>query len=136
MLKTIYNSNFVSIALSEEQGISVITWSENTKDMTDAQYREEILNLTELSKNTTYSATRVVNDTTLFKGTIIPETQEWVAETIYSQLQHIEKYALVMPDEFFGNLSVELTLDEIQKIGNISLKVFSNLEEAYLWINS
>lgn len=57
----------------------------------------------------------------------MPETQEWVRQTVYEAFQVLDKYAMVMPEDFFANLSADSNIDEIQKIGKVNIKQFASI---------
>jgi len=131
-MEKVYNSKFTFTEVDKANKLLKITWTKETKEIDDADYRKEIINYVKLIEE--YEPDLIIDDAKLYSSAIQVETQEWLGQTVFPVLQkNVKKYAMVMPDEFFGNISAELNISEVQKVGNVNVKKFKTEEEVMGW---
>lgn len=129
----IYNSNFLEIRYDVNTGILWDKWSVDTAKMADGEFEKEITQW----KNAIISqkAKLAMIDATDMAFSIAPSVQEWVninitAPTIQAGLQRM---AFIVSQEFFTQLSIELTMDE-NADKTLQVQYFTNESEASIWL--
>lgn len=129
----IYNSNFLEIRYDVNTGILWDKWSVDTAKMADDEFEKEITQW----KNAIISqkAKLAMIDATDMAFSIAPSVQEWVninitAPTIQAGLQRM---AFIVSQEFFTQLSIELTMDE-NADKTLQVQYFTNESEASIWL--
>lgn len=133
MQEEIYNSPFAIIKIDKTKNYLTIIWEEETINIQDDEYRNEILNYVSIIEK--YQPSFIIDDARLYGSAILPETQEWVGKTTSEVFQkYIKKYAMIMPEEFFANLSADLNIDEVEKLSQLNIQQFKTIEEALAWL--
>lgn len=63
--------------------------------------------------------------------------QEWINDYWFPEANKlgVSHMAFIMPESIFGKTSMELTNSRKEKIGNINIDYFSNMNSAKDWLN-
>lgn len=112
-------------------GFSV--WNPNTSIMTDEEYIEILKENIQVSK-ANHQVKYILADMRQFAYTMGTEVQAWVLENYGVGMKDagILRMAIVMPNDFIANLSVEQAVDESKK--EVPVNYFSNFEDAENWL--
>ncbi len=132
-MKTVYQSKFLRQIFHPETRIMEGQWLKNIR-ITDKDYRLELEKTIETNRK--YQPKGILVDTRFFSLTIIPETQHWINQTVFSQYIALEivKMAFLVPHDFFVYVSIEQTIDEkIAKYG-IETQFFDDYDQAKSWV--
>jgi len=132
-METIYQSKFLKQIFHPEAQIMEGKWLE--AKITDKDYRFELQKTVETNQE--YRPKGILVDTRLFSLTIIPETQDWTNQTIFSQYIKlgIRKIAFLVPDDFFVYVSIEQTVDEKIARYGIQTQFFDDYDQAKNWVS-
>lgn len=132
----LYENRYVTmyLDLSKNQPCIVKEW----KGFAPKQDFKDILILLVdliLEQSKIHSNLRVIADSRKLK-VLSPDVLEWLSTTIHPQYaQHgITKKAFIKPDDFFGNLSLEMYVKKSDKEEKIKIRVFKTLKEAKEWL--
>jgi hypothetical protein len=115
------------------------TWHEHTRDMTEEDFRKEMLLWAEIVqlKKPIY----LVDDCRKFFYTIAPLAQKWSAQLQNQTLVKcgLKKYAHIAPEEFIANLATMQYFDEFFEMklpGQFPVEHFSQIQAAEHWLFS
>lgn len=129
----LYKSNFLEVSLSDNDLVIVNEWFKTTAEMTDEQYKNDMLKFSELAvlHKPQYHLIKSVN----FLYTITVEMQEWTDNTIFPQLikAGIKKIGFLVSAELISQLSIEQALDE-ENASAFAVKYFDDENEAKKWL--
>lgn len=109
------NNEFQVAQYNSKTSILSQAWNKNSKNMRDSNYKDEIIKLMELvDKLSPLGLKYVLSNTKNMRFIICPDTQIWVANMIRNKfLEHrIKKFALVISDELFTQVSVDQAVHE------------------------
>lgn len=131
----IYESDYKIVHYDEGVSLMHIDWTPETINLNDETYRREASLLLDMVKK--YRPKYFISDTRKFNFLITPETQEWLAVNILSQLSDygIEKFAACTSEDMVAQLSIEQTFKETEntKMG-YRTGYFANTEDARKWL--
>lgn len=130
-METIYNSKYFEILHDEVNSIFESHWRD-TSHITPDIFKQEMFEYVALSKK--HLPKNYLTDSTF---TITIELQEWVAVHVFPHTMHpsVEKFALILPKDFFAQISLEQTIDIGENIiGSVPTRYFDLYEEALAWI--
>ncbi len=133
----VHESQYVSRFIDEENQLVISTWLETTENMTTREFKEEMQSLADLIKEKKIKF--VLSITKELRFTIVPELQQWILDVIAPQFieAKIEKQAIIIPQEFIAQLSMEQTIDDVENINHHhQSKFFSEIEDAKNWLFS
>lgn len=128
------NEFFKNEADAEDRVIISSVKSES-KNMEDARYREEILELCRHLEE--HKPKGVVGNMKEMFFTITPDTQEWLNESLFGTYFKIglKRLALIVSEELFAAVSIEQTVDESEKLP-FEVKYFESVEEGMAWVKA
>ncbi len=109
------------------------TWHNSNADMTDENYKQEMLIFVEKFNK---DAKKFLIDSIGINKVIPVGLQEWVGQNIASKLiSQVEKAAFIVPEDIFEEVSIEQTNEEhadtIEKT-----RYFSSIDDATKWLVS
>lgn len=132
-MQTLLETDIVKVEFDEEKSIFRHTWNDKTADMSDKKYREQVLQVNGEVEKLEEVKFHLVN-TAEFAFRIAPETQEWVAQTVFPPVaaKQGKKVAFIVSSDFFAQVSIEQFTDE-NPIDIFETKYFDNEEEALKW---
>ncbi len=131
----VYQSKYLHLAYFAESKLIEMTWLPATVNMSDAEYKKELLNYLEITKE--LRPLKVIPDTREIQFVIHPELQEWTNQVIFpvGLSINLNQIAFVASQEMISQLSIEQTMEEENGTKFIT-RYFSNKEEAKAWILS
>jgi len=127
------SNNFIKLIHYPDLNAVECLWLEDTKIMTDKQYREYVLEFAEFIKKK--RPKNVIVNTKKFDFIINVTTQTWLIENlypVYAELQ-IEKHAIICSTDFVAEISIEQVLEE-EVTHPFENAYFEDLEKAKEWI--
>jgi SpoIIAA-like len=136
----VYSSKYVEIQFFESQSLLEAVWLPTTENMNQEEYKatfEKILTLFQ-----EYHPVFWLGDTVNFKMAVVPELQEWTAQTLTPQLIDLglRKMALLIPEELIANLALQQSVDEItdemEQEKAFEMRYFDKIEEARKWLKA
>jgi len=131
----LYHGNFLTVYLLENQSVLTLknVWHENSKEMTDTDFKYEIELWCELVEKHQPKANLV--DTLQFNFTVSLETQTWYNESITPRKFEagMRKMAFLIPKELLSELSIEQIFDDQQAI---LFHYFDDETQALNWLDS
>lgn len=128
--KELFISDFAFLTLHPEDNIMELTW----KGYVDVDDYRHILD-----ESLTASADKEVQKI-IFNArnleAITNENQEWTIENWFPRVkeQGIKTFAFIMPEDIFGEVSLQMIADKAGEEHNIKNKFFPNSDEALAWI--
>jgi len=136
MKEVIHKTKFVQVSFDAETKIYESEFLAETIDMTDQEWREQMLELKSLIE--TYKPAYIIDDNRNRLYSYSPDMQLWTLKQFVDSWNKIglKKYAQIMPKEIIG----KLTSEQIQEfaIQNFKMhyqhKFFENCESAYDWV--
>ncbi len=126
----VFDNFFQTIFWEKETLIMHLVWKETTKEMTEAQFREEVLQQVDLVFM--FQAKYWLSDCRKFFFLINPEHHNWTNKTYLQMGRYVRKSAVVQPEEFFAQLAVDLAIHESNYEDVIV--IFRTEEEAREWL--
>ncbi len=124
MEKKVYESTYVTLIVNEEAQLLKVIWLPATESMQDEDFRKELTAYAEITEK--YRPTKSLVDTKFFLFTVVPETQEWINQNIHQRsLQAgIKKFAYLVSEDLFSQVSIELDFGQYFSVGFLSRKPF------------
>ena len=117
----------------EDKSLYVFEATYEVDDITEEQYKKEILESVELIKK--YRPKYFLYDASRPKYQVVhPELQKWLYEnSMKITAQIVEKEAVIVNEDILVQHSIKQTLDE-DKVGKTARKMFLSKEEAMKWL--
>lgn len=137
---TLLKNAFVNIEIDFDDSLVFFTYSSETKNMQDEDmkkilidYKDILLNLEKEGKIQKTSL-KFLNDLQKMDFIINNDLQVWIDTNAILPISHLHyKTAMLIPEEFFTNLSVELVIDE-DNTKKLSIRNFANKKDALEWL--
>ncbi len=133
----ISKNKFVVRSFDQKQNILTSTWLKSTATMNEEEFKEEMINLAELVIK--HKARFLLSSTKDMLFPIVPELQEWITQNIAPKIMHsgFQKQAIIIPEDIFAQMSLEQTIEDIEKEEHThKTKFFTTNEEALKWFNN
>lgn len=129
----IYESDYLLIEHLIEKNMVKLEWSEKSENMSDEQYKQEMLKYAESLEK--HHPKYVLIDTKSASFPISPDLQKWTNMHIISKAIDVglQKTAVIYSTDFITQLSVEQVFDE-DKQSVIRRQIFDNLKDAEEWL--
>jgi len=129
----IYNSAFLEISLSDNNMTITNEWCKTTSEMTDEQYKTDMLKFSELALQ--HKPKYHLINSLQFLYAITLDMQDWTNKTIFPKLIEagIKKIAFLVSSEMIAQLSIEQTLEE-SNASIFAVKYFDKEELAKKWL--
>ena len=130
--KELFESDFAFLTFHQVEKIMELVW----KGFADSNDYRQILEET-LAASIEKNVRKIVFNAKSLQA-ITTENQEWTIESWFPTVQSkgIEIFAFVLPDDIFGEVSLQMIADKTKEKYNINSKFFSTNEEALEWIKS
>jgi hypothetical protein len=135
MKKEVYKSEFVEYDFDEENSILFETWS--SAELNEKIFKEEQMHKKELLER--HQPKHILDNISQTDFTISTELQSWSEELFVPILMGIgtTKYAIVVPESIFGQVSMEQTIEEVEQHNiDIEFQYFDSEEDAVSWLKS
>jgi len=125
----------LSTVFINEKSYFSLVWKESTVEMTDEEYKNQVLLYKDFVEQTQPFAAYI--NTQKFLYTIDPETQEWINTHVFPATVEagLRRMAILISEDFFGQLSVEQTMTENPELG-FSTYFFEYEQKAIEWLLS
>ena len=130
---TITGNNFYHFFYNTVHKCLFVNKTKLTSEMTEDQYKEQILNW--LKINIKYHPEKILVDNSCFDYIIVPELQKWVNDKLLipSLKLGLKKIAFVNSPNIFTDVSIRQAMEE-QELP-IEFAFFETVEEAKKWLN-
>ncbi len=128
----LFKTDYLSIAHETSDNIIQMNWTTTPSSPEFRKGMGELINAIRETK-----CGKVVTDTRKL-GAISPEDQEWSATEWATEAikTGYRKLAIVMPEDVFGLMSVEDTMNSVQSDQLVSFGYFRTTDEAKKWLSS
>ena len=129
----LYSSPYVEYLFDQKNSILFETWT--SKMLTEDIYKEEMLHKKDLLNQ--HKPIFILDDISRTNFSISPELQAWTEELFVPILMNlgVKKYAIILPQSIFGQVSMEQTVDEVQEHDlGIEFKYFDSVSNAKDWL--
>ncbi|TAH21208.1 MAG: hypothetical protein EAZ08_04205 [Cytophagales bacterium] len=135
-ISIIYDSQYQTLLYHTESGIFEEIWKEGSRELTDELYQEDFLKLIKVGFRIPFN--KVLIDHREFHFTISPELQTWHLENIFSvSIQYVTgktKVANLVTPDFYAQLSIEQTFEEVKTDKFIDFLYFDDRIAAVRWL--
>ncbi len=133
-MEKLYESEFVSHFMVNKEGILKSVWKDYTAQMNAEQFVAECKEQIHLFASN--NASKLYSDSRSFNYPISPDQQAWLDNELLPQLiaSGITKWALIYPEEFIAQLSVNQLLEE-ENSQTVNINFFSSTNEAEEWLS-
>ncbi len=132
----VWEDEHVRFSCDAEESIARAIWKPATENMNNEEYMQVFTRIAELI--TQENIKGWLGDTREFAKAVTPDLQEWFNTEVLPGLMEggLEKMAMLAPQEFIANLSVEQSVDEImmQNGGKFTIQYFDDLDKAEAWL--
>lgn len=132
-MKLLEQNETVKIEYDEASSLFKHTWNDNTSDLDDDLYKENVLFVNKwVSK---VKADFHLVDTSQFRFVIPPEVQEWVANIVFPELatQQVKKLAFLVTSDVFAQVSIEQFVEE-NRVADVKVMYFEDEKSALAWL--
>lgn len=136
-MEIILNTEFLIAQVNNEESLIHLEWYPRSAELSEEAYKIILLQLSDyvLSHNLKYW----LGNTKNFAFSIPPDLQNWTSGTFTSRLMKagMQKMALVIPNEYSSNLSVQQTMNKIENVAfgkKFQTRYFKNEEDALKWL--
>jgi len=125
----------LSTVFINEKSYFSLVWKESTVEMTDEEYKNQVLLYKDFVEQTQPFAAYI--NTQKFLYTIDPQTQDWINTNIFPATVEagLCRMAILISEDFFGQLSVEQTMTKNPELG-FSSCFFEDEQKAIEWLLS
>ncbi len=131
----IYRTKYIVRRFDAGRGILYSTWSFNTELMTKEEFKTEMLMLPDQIGQ--YGAKFLLSNLQNLRFIIEPDLQTWLVQTIIPKFTEIglRKQAIVVPEDFFTQIALEQTIDELEDVSHENQsRFFPSETEAEKWL--
>lgn len=127
-----YKSPHKEISFEEESGIVKQEWLD-TSGLTDELLKSELKEYVKVVEK--YQPKGLLSDGRHFDYTIAPELQDWIGREVIGKFiaLGVKKYAQIIPEELFSQISVEQTLTD-SSTGEFVSQYFPDEDSAREWL--
>lgn len=132
-MESIYDSNYQSYKLNQEQNYLIAHWTLESERMRDQDFKDEMEVEIEFVKK--FNIKYYLIDTLNFRFIINPELQSWTDEYVNVKLDELglKKLAYVVSEDYIAQLSIQQTMNESVK-NNYKTQFFTSMQEAENWL--
>ncbi len=133
MKRQVYKSKYLEIFYHPDKKMIESVYTPESENYTDDKYKKEVEILSECIANNDVNV--AFSNITEFKYVVVPEIQEWIAETFFPVLvkSGIRKIAMLTSESVFSQVSVEQTMAEAENVP-FETRYFKNKQEAMDWL--
>ncbi len=119
-MEQLYKSQYSVMVYDRDRSFLDFSYYATTAQMTEAEYKIEIARYFECLEQ--YRPKIALSDLKELYFTISPEVQDWINSTLLAKTPPT-KTALVMPSDFFTQVSVEQTVNDAMKSKNNDFQI-------------
>ena len=132
----VYKDQYRTVNFEADTGFLHQKWFKATKDMTEEEYKKASVSVPQLAGE--YGAKKILINAIDSLFPVSPKLQDWVNENTIPQYLRvgIEKVAILLPKEFFAQVSVEQIVDDSITVAQKKIQYFKNESQARKWLNS
>lgn len=132
------DNKYLQLSMDLHSEIAYMEWNRQTAFMTNEDYQQVLCMCMEVLRELQPKA--LLGDDKHFSKPIPPELQEWTATQLNPHLEKsgIKKMAFTSSNDFIGDLSIQQSVEEIQRSTRrkqLSIRYFENIEEAKKWVS-
>jgi hypothetical protein len=126
-------TDFQLLTFDPDTNLLIITWQENTKLMTEEQYKNEQLQTRDFCLEN--KPTKLCVNTQNLFFVITPDLQVWTDVNLVQPLieEGVSRFAFVMPEDIFTQVSIQQAVEENQQQLE-STRFFDKKAEAMSWL--
>lgn len=130
----IYKDPFRTVSFEKSKKMLHQIWHKATDDMTVDEYKKAALSLVEEVGK--HGAIRILNNAVESQFVVTPELQDWFNANVATRLlkSGVQKYAIILPDELFTQVSVEQIVDDTVDVVKDKINYFNSEENALEWM--
>ncbi len=129
----VYRNKFSEFYKDSVHSIAYMTWLPETKNMSNTEFEDEVIKRLETCKK--QNLVNFLADDRDFLFRIEPKIQEWVAD-LFSEFT-IYKHAMILPVNIISEITVDQTLNLVEKHNEFYVKAFfDKIEEAEEWLQA
>ena len=134
-MEQIFKNDFINIKHDGESTV-ISQWHPKTEFMEDDEFKESHMGIVHAVVETKSHA--ILGYTQDFAYTIVPEIQEWVANDTFPALIEagLKKIAMIVSTDFFSQISIQQSMEEVQEDAPVVTKYFNNADDAKAWIDA
>ncbi len=135
-MELLEQNKYLDISYDFENDLMLFIWKGSSKELNEGEFRRVVL----LKKNAIqkYQPKFILINSLQFYFTISVETQDWInTEIIISRKEGLLiKVAIVMPEEWIAQLSIQQTMDDRKSNSNANIQTsyFASEKEARQWM--
>ena len=131
-MEILYKDEYVQMTYDQENNMLIDVWTTQSENLSEEGFKGLLINWLGVMKK--HQIKNALTDSLNFRVTLSPDLQNWIMENIAKEAHKFgyQKQALIMPDEFFANLSIELFADEQNSL--ITTQYFSDMTSARKWL--
>lgn len=131
-MKVLYQDEYVQMTYDHESNVLIDVWTTKSESLSEDGFKSLLCIWLGFMKQ--YQIKNALTDTLNFRVALSPDLQNWIVEEIASEAKKFgyQKQALIMPEEFFANLSIELFSDEQKTV--VACQYFSDMTAARKWL--
>ncbi|WP_299460853.1 hypothetical protein [uncultured Microscilla sp.] len=137
-METLFSDQYNDILYDKESNIHYHVTQPTTAQMTEAEFRQMLLNWKRLVLP--YKPQCILIDNLNFHFPVSPDLQDWVVQNITTPVLAIGsviKYSFVLPEEFISQLSISQFTDEAKNASSEDvIRYFPSREAAEAWLKS
>ncbi len=132
-MKTPFSSEFLEISFFEEHKILQIKWFSISEQMTDEDFKNQILH--EKNAVKTYKPKTIFADATNFAFPISPILQEWHNDFLFPTFieERLKKIGILVSNDIVVQMSVEQLINDDKNITFIT-QYFNDKNKAFEWL--
>lgn len=130
-MKNIFGEN----QIDSDNSLLTQIWKNESLKMIEDDFKEIMIEYADLIEE--YKIKKILVNAQNMNYTIVPKLQNWINKEIGSRvLKYNEKIAFVMPSDFFEQISIKQSMDDVKEVGEHKTQYFDDIEEAKDWVLS
>lgn len=137
-METLLNNEYLTVSWNRTQDLIILDWTPRTYYMDDDEFKQNLNSVSDFVQK--HQIKHFLSNTIEFDYVITPDIQAWVASEFNQKLHQagLRKMAIVMPQAYFTQTSVQQTLKEMKKQrkdGSFESLYFGDLQTAKDWLS-
>lgn len=130
-------NKFIQLSLNTHNKVAYATWYKQTAFMSNEDYQKTLCQL--MDAFIKHQPKALLGNDYQFCKPIPPELQKWTANQLNPQLEAsgLRKMAFTASKDFIGDLSIQQSVEEIQKMKGrkqVVVRYFESLTDAEQWV--
>jgi len=129
-----FQSKYTTISVDKENSCVITRHTLETKNMSEEEYKSEILEWVKVYNNASNFTNQFVDDRAM-RFIISPELQVHANETLIAPAikKGLKKVAFLVSEEIFSQVSIEQAMEEEQS-SSLAIEYFKDEEKALAWL--